>query len=109
VAEYRNNLVGVVEVEFNKACPVGEEVGPELNKLYILDRFCGRGVGKQLMDEAERMVVSKGMDRMWLWVLATNERAIKFYERQQYQWLGNASFQMETNAYENKVMLKQLR
>lgn len=109
VAEYKSNLVGVVEIEFNKACPVGDVVGPELNKLYILERFCGCGVGKQLMDEAEKVVISKGVDRMWLWVLATNARAIKFYERHQYKWIGNASFRMETNTYENKVMLKELR
>ena len=46
---------------------------------------------------------------MWLWVLITNERAISFYEKQNYKWIGNASFQMETNNYENKVMLKELK
>ena len=109
VAEYKGNLVGVVEIEFNKACPVGGIVGPELNKLYILERFCGCGVGKKLIEEAEKVVLSKGIDRIWLWVLATNERAIKFYERHQYKWIGNASFRMETNTYANKVMLKELR
>ena len=109
VAEFKGNLVGVVEIEFDKTCPVGDIVGPELNKLYILERFCGCGVGKQLMDEAEKVVLSKGIDLMWLWVLATNERAIKFYERHQYKWIGNASFRMETNTYENMVMLKELR
>ena len=35
VAEYKNNLVGVAEIEFDKKCPVGNFVGPELNKLYF--------------------------------------------------------------------------
>ena len=108
VAEYKGNLVGVVEIEFNKACPVGGIVGPELNKLYVLERFCGRGIGRPLMQAAEELVASKGIEEMWLWVLATNERAIRFYEKQQYKWIGNASFQMEANSYENKVMRKKL-
>ena len=45
---------------------------------------------------------------VWLWVLASNERAVKFYEKQNYQWIGNASFQMEENNYDNKVMTKKL-
>lgn len=61
------------------------------------------GIGQKL----EKTVHSKGVKEMWLWVLASNNRAIVFYDRQGYQHIGDASFQMETNKYENKVMLKQ--
>jgi ribosomal protein S18 acetylase RimI-like enzyme len=108
VAAYKNNLVGVAEIEYDKQTPVGGLVGPELNKLYILEWFCGKGIGRNLLRLAEDMVSSQGNKFMWLWVLATNDRAVSFYERQQYQWVGNASFQMEENSYDNKVMLKLL-
>jgi ribosomal protein S18 acetylase RimI-like enzyme len=108
VAVYKDNLAGVVEIEFNKQCPVNNIVAPELNKLYILEWFCGKGIGYHLLAEAEKIVKSKGINEMWLWVLVSNERAIAFYERQGYQWIGNAAFQMEKNSYDNKVMLKQL-
>ena len=108
VADYKNNLLGVVEIEFAKKCPVNSIVAPELNKLYILERFCGLGIGYKLLAEAERTVLSKGAKEMWLWVLESNDRAITFYEKQGYQHIGDASFQMEVNKYENKVMLKQL-
>lgn len=42
-----------------------------------------------------------------LWVLDSNLRAIAFYERQHYKWIGNAPFQMEKNLYNNKVMWKE--
>jgi ribosomal protein S18 acetylase RimI-like enzyme len=108
VALYKNNLVGVVEIELEKKCPVGTIIAPELNKLYILEWFCGIGIGNSLLQEAEKFVLSKGINEMWLWVLETNARAISFYERQGYNTIGNASFQMEVNKYENKVMLKKL-
>ena len=109
VAEYKGNLVGVVEIEFAKKCPVGNIVAPELNKLYILEWFCGKGIGNQLLLAAEQFVLSKGETEMWLWVLESNQRAIGFYQKHQYKWIGNASFQMEVNSYDNKVMVKNLR
>lgn len=108
VAVYKNNLVGVVEIEFEKRSPVGSIVAPELNKLYILEWFCGMGIGYALLAEAEKFVKAKGINTMWLWVLESNLRAINFYERQGYKYIGDASFQMEVNKYENKVMVKEL-
>ena len=107
VAVYKDNLVGVVDIAFDKKSPVNDIIAPELNKLYILEWFCGKGIGYNLLSEAEKVVKSKGINEMWLWVLVSNERAITFYERQGYKWIGNASFQMEKNCYDNKVMLKQ--
>lgn len=106
VAVYKNNLVGVAEIEFEKQCPLNHIVAPELSKLYILEWFCGKGIGYRLLAEAEKVVRATGMREMWLWVLESNERAITFYERQNYTCIGHASFKMEVNTYENKVMRK---
>ncbi len=108
VAEYKGNLVGVVELEFDKKCPVNDIIGPELNKLYILEWFCNRGIGNELMNQAERLLKQKNQKLFWLWVLESNERAIRFYEKQNFHWIGNAPFQMEKNVYQNKVMVKYL-
>ena len=105
---YNNNLVGVAEIEFAKKCPIENIVATELNKLYILEWFCGKGIGEKLLEFAEDIVRNEGENEMWLWVLESNNRAIKFYEKHKYYCIGNASFQMETNKYENKVMLKKL-
>lgn len=109
VAEYNKNLVGVAEIEFSKKCPIGNKIAAELNKLYILEWFCGIGIGEKLLELAEEMVKNNGGNEMWLWVLESNIRAINFYKKHNYIWIGNASFQMETNKYENKVMLKKFK
>ncbi len=108
VAEHKGNLIGVAEIELQKKCPVDNIIAPELNKLYILEWFCGTGVGYGLLNHAEEVIRSRGFDQMWLWVLESNNRAVSFYKRQHYKVIGKASFQMEVNRYENKVMLKQL-
>jgi GNAT superfamily N-acetyltransferase len=108
VAEYKGNLVGVAEIEFDKKCPLNNIVAPELNKLYILEWFTGKGVGYGLLGKVEQLLAAKGVSEIWLWVYILNPRAIAFYERQGYQHIGNAFFQMEFNKYENKVMVKKL-
>lgn len=108
VAAYKNNLVGVAEIQMEKKCPVGDLIAPELNKLYILEWFCGRGIGEQLLEMAESMVKAKGIDKIWLWVLDSNSRAINFYRKHGYKDIGQASFQMEVNSYDNLVMVKEL-
>lgn len=109
VAVYKNNLVGVAEIEFSKKCPIQGIIAPELNKLYILEWFCGKGIGERLLEASENLVLSKGINQMWLWVLESNSRAINFYKKHDYKTIGNASFQMEVNSYENIVMLKELK
>jgi ribosomal protein S18 acetylase RimI-like enzyme len=108
VAEYNGNLVGALEIEYDKKCHLNNITAPEISKLYILEWFCGKGIGYRLITEAEDLIQLKGYKAVWLWVLNTNERAIAFYERQHYKWIGNAPFQMEKNLYDNKVMWKEL-
>ncbi len=109
VAEYNNNLVGVAEIEFAKKCPIDNIIAAELNKPYILEWFCGMGIGEKLLAFAEEIINDEGENLLWLWVLESNTRAIQFYEKHQFSVIGHAPFQMETNRYENKVMLKKIR
>ncbi|MBX2829058.1 MAG: GNAT family N-acetyltransferase [Flavobacteriaceae bacterium] len=108
VAEYKNNLVGVLEIDFEKPCPIGDFVAPELNKIYILEWFCGKGIGKLLVKKAEHVLKQRGYDRVWLWLLESNTRAYNFYKKSNYIDLGKAPFVMEDNTYTNLVMSKRL-
>jgi len=108
VATFKNNLVGVLQVEYEKACPIKSLVATEINKLYILRQFYGRGIGQELMKLAEQHIAERNFRKIWLWVLDSNERAIQFYRQQGYEDLGFADFQMEVNIYRNLVMIKKL-
>ncbi|NHN25944.1 hypothetical protein FIA58_009685 [Flavobacterium jejuense] len=56
--------MGVVEIEFDKKCPINNIVAPELNKLYILEWFCGKGIGYNLLAEAKNILKLKGINKM---------------------------------------------
>ena len=78
----------------------------ELSKLYVLERFYGKGVGFGLMNVAEEEVRKNGFKEFNLEVYINNARAIAFYKRQGYTSIGNVDFPMESNTYENLVMNK---
>lgn len=108
VSEYKNNLVGVLEIEYNKKCPINNIAATELNKLYILDWFCGIGIGEKLLQKAEEIIKNKQLNEFWLWVLDSNTKAINFYKKHGFITIGEAPFKMETNTYNNLVMLKKI-
>ncbi|CAA6801531.1 MAG: Unknown protein [uncultured Aureispira sp.] len=108
VATYKDNLAGVAAIEYHKPCPIGNLVGAELSKLYVLECFTGLGIGRQLLHNVEQQLQEKGYTELWLWVYAINTRAVQFYKRQQYEWLGNAFLELDGNLYENEVLYKQL-
>lgn len=108
VAQYNNNPIGVIQVDYNKQAPINNFSAPEINKLYVLRNFFGKGVGQNLMNLAEKGITEKGYNSSWLWVLNSNSRANQFYLKQGYKSIGTADFIMETNTYTNNVMLKHL-
>lgn len=106
VADNDSNLVGAAEIIFDASSPIGNINAPELSKLYILEWFCGKGIGLELIRATEDTLRRKGYHEYWLWVLISNERAISFYKKNGFNSMGTALFQMEKNTYNNFVMYK---
>jgi ribosomal protein S18 acetylase RimI-like enzyme len=60
-------------------------VGDEVEQVYVDRAHRGAGVAGALLDEAERRVRSGGHAVAWLAVVASNERARRFYTRSGWQ------------------------
>ena len=60
--------------------PADPPVG-EVHALYVLPEHWGTGAGRLLMAAGMRSLRAAGCTTMTLWVLATNERARRFYEK----------------------------
>jgi len=109
VAEIDKHLIGYVEIAFHSECPVflfKDE--PEIAVIYVLERFCGMGVGKKLMDEALFRIAKMNFKATWLTVYSKNDRALKFYLNNQFKQVGITYFEMGTNNYENKVLRREM-
>jgi ribosomal protein S18 acetylase RimI-like enzyme len=108
VATKDNNPIAAIYVPLEKQCPLGEFSSPEINKLYVLRHFFGLNIGQNLMNIAENYLKANGYSNAWLWVLASNKRAVNFYKKMEYEKIGTTIFKMETNDYLNDVMRKTL-
>lgn len=66
VAETDGDIVGLVSLK-----------DAELERLYVLPAWHGKGVGLILLDQAKAL----SADELWLWVFQENRQARRFYEK----------------------------
>ena len=82
--------------------PVGAPLGlcvvksDELNQLFTSPEARGKGVAQALIADAEARVMAAGYDRIWLDVLAENERAIRSYEKSGWRRRGEEVVALDT-------------
>ena len=57
------------------------EYGTLIDNLHVDSEFIGRRIGEKLMIRAAEFLKENTKTKMYLWVLASNTKAIKFYER----------------------------
>jgi ribosomal protein S18 acetylase RimI-like enzyme len=108
IAYNNSNPIGVAELIYDSHCPIRKIQIPELSKLYVLERFYGKGIGSGLLQKTELILTGKGYKELSLEVWLENNRAIAFYKKHGFEIIGETDFPMETNTYRNYVMAKKL-
>ena len=78
----------------------------ELKKIYVLSRFHGGGVARDLFDAA--LAAAQGHRRLLLGVKADNHRAIAFYRKQGFGQIGTRRFDVGGTLYDDIVMAREL-
>jgi len=66
----------------------------ELQRIYSIREYIGKGVGSALMKESIREGKERGFNSLWLGVWEKNERAIKFYEKWGFKKVGEHVFML---------------
>ena len=81
-AEYHGELAGYLKVNVGEAqTEFREENGFEVERIYVLKKYYGSGVGAALMDHAIDHGTRLGKEYLWLGVYEENYRALRFYEK----------------------------
>ncbi len=60
---------------------IKSEESIELERIYVLKEFQGNQIGKEMLQEAEKIGVQKNKEFLWLGVWQKNINAIRFYEK----------------------------
>ncbi len=104
---YNNEPAGYYKIILNKPHPaVALQPVTYMERLYLLSRFYDLKLGQQLMLHAVDLSKSSGEKGMWLNVWKENERAIRFYQKQGFETIGESEFVLTaTHANPNWVMM----
>lgn len=81
VAESNKQVVGWISVGASRDEDAAGGNAGEVMAIYVLARYWQTGVGLALWKAGLQYLMEQGYQRLTLWVLARNERAIRFYRR----------------------------
>jgi ribosomal protein S18 acetylase RimI-like enzyme len=77
-ADANQHLIGWVSMGESRDDDAPTGTG-ELNAIYVLPEYWSSGVGRALWLRAKQRLAERGFRRATLWVLADNDRAVRFY------------------------------
>ncbi len=105
-----DELAGYLKVNENAAqTDLREPGGLEIERIYLRERFQGRGLGKALLEKGLEIAREKQKQYAWLGVWERNTKAIAFYGRMGFRKIGTHDFFMGTERQTDFVMRRDLR
>lgn len=80
----------------------------EIERIYVRKEFQNRGVGQFLLDNAIQITKDKQLKFIWLGVWENNLSAIRFYERNHFQFFGKHAFMLGNDEQTDLLMERYL-
>jgi GNAT superfamily N-acetyltransferase len=94
-AKHKGYTIGYLKINLGSAqTDIKDEEAMELERIYVLKQFQGKGFGRILLIHIIELAKSKGLKYLWLGVWEKNEKAIQFYTRHNFKFFGSHSFTM---------------
>ena len=82
----KNKLIGYFKLNENDAQSEQFEAQTlELERIYVIDSFQGKGIGKQMLFQVIDIAKFKELNFLWLGVWQENKSAVRFYERYNFK------------------------
>ncbi len=109
VAECQGHLVGFVQLALGARQPlVQATVSAEVERLYVLRRFAGRGLGTRLLEHAAGIAAEHCATHLWLSAWVGNTRALAYYAKLGWLDVGATDYVFEGQAFVNRVFVRRL-
>jgi diamine N-acetyltransferase len=80
----------------------------EIERIYALKNYIGKGLGTQLMQTCLDHAKNAGYDLVWLGVWEFNKRALSFYERWGFEKFSSHTFMLGNDAQTDLLLKKKL-
>jgi ribosomal protein S18 acetylase RimI-like enzyme len=90
-----DSIIGYIKINFGEAQTERHDAhAMEIERIYVLKEYYGKGAGEQLMDFAKSVAHTRGIDRIWLGVWEHNPRALRFYAKHGFTVFGRHVFKL---------------
>lgn len=107
IAMFDGLPVGYAKLKYPSPSDAIEYPAPaQLQKIYVLSEFIEHRLGHELLQAVMNFAGTTAAKTMWLSVLNTNDRAIRFYQRHDWVDIGKASFAIGAQTFAFVVMTK---
>jgi ribosomal protein S18 acetylase RimI-like enzyme len=104
-----NEILAYLKLNEAKAQTEKREVpSMEIERIYVRSEFQNRGVGQFLLDFSFQLTKYKQLKLIWLGVWEHNVSAIRFYERNRFQFFGKHSFMLGSDEQTDLLMERHL-
>jgi ribosomal protein S18 acetylase RimI-like enzyme len=100
-----SQLVGFSQLTLSKPkAHVAGERPAELNRIYVVAEWQGKGVAKALLEQAIADATAAGADCLWLGVWEHNPKAMAFYRKSGFEIVGAHPFMLGHERQRDLVM-----
>lgn len=80
-----SRVIGYLKINVDSAqTELRDPRGMEIERIYVLKEFYGKGIGHALLGRALQAAREKPADYLWLGVWEQNPRAIRFYQKNHF-------------------------
>lgn len=101
-----NSVIGYLKLNFGQSqTELQDDKALEIERIYVLKDFHGKGVGQILYDKALQIAKQKNTDYVWLGVWEENPRAINFYKKNGFVEFDKHIFKLG-NDEQTDIMMK---
>lgn len=107
VARQHDQIIGFCDFGPSRDAGSSSAIG-ELYTIYLLPQHWGQSIGSALIVAALRELRGRGFDQVTCWVLSTNTRAIRFYEKHDFLRDGTVKTDQIQGTLLNEIRMRRL-
>ena len=107
-ARVDGSIAGYLKLNYNSAqTDLRDPNALEIERIYVLNEFQGRQIGKQLIDFAVQKAIDKELKFVWLGVWEHNTKANSFYQSKGFVQFGRHPFMLGCDK-QTDILMKRL-
>lgn len=102
-----HKIIGYIKVNFAPAqTDLHDPQSLELERIYVVKEYKGKGAGKFLLDRAMQIAVDNSFVYLWLGVWEKNTAALEFYARNGFEPFGTHTFYLGDDEQKDLLLRK---